>query len=183
MPQLNGSKNYVFTTIEHIAEPQVARCGRNSQQRGWRLRSNCNVVNGSCPKGQVKNNKQLTTASTFNFVEAVALFSHPPDHSGGYFNIIVNECKLTPLFDTSNHISLTDLIRAEMVFANGGKLGRRKGSCKTTERKKGEHKEVISLLKRGYSVRNTAKLCFTNPLPLGKINKFSLHSLNRGFQA
>ena len=52
-----------------------------------------------------------------------------------------------------------------------------------TERKKEEYKEVISLLKRGYSVRNTAKLCFTNPLLLGKVNTFPLHSLNRGFQA
>ena len=50
-----------------------------------------------------------------------------------------------------------------------------------TERKKEEYKEVISLLKRGYSVRDTAKLCFTNPLPLGKVNTFPLHSLNRGF--
>ena len=46
----------------------------------------------------------------------------------------------------------------DSYIANGGKLGRRKGSCKTTERKKEEYKEVISLLKRGYSVRNTAKL-------------------------
>ena len=46
----------------------------------------------------------------------------------------------------------------ESYIANGGKLGRKKGSVKTTERKKEEYKEVISLLKRGYSVRNTAKL-------------------------
>ena len=46
----------------------------------------------------------------------------------------------------------------ESYIANGGKLGRRKESCKTTERKKEEYKDVISLLKRGYSVRNTAKL-------------------------
>ena len=32
-----------------------------------------------------------------------------------------------------------------------------------TERKKEEYKEAISLLKRGYSVRNTAKLCFHEP--------------------
>ena len=38
-------------------------------------------------------------------------------------------------------------------------------------------------MERGYSVRNTAKLCFTNPLALGKVNTFPLHSLNRGFQA
>jgi len=51
----------------------------------------------------------------------------------------------------------------------------------TTKQKKEEYKEVISFLKRGYSVRNTAKFCFTNPLPLGKVNTFPLHSLNRGF--
>lgn len=43
-------------------------------------------------------------------------------------------------------------------IANGGKLGRKKGSTKSTEQKKQEYSEVISLLKRGYSVRNTAKL-------------------------
>ena len=46
----------------------------------------------------------------------------------------------------------------ESYIANGGKLGRKKGSIKTTEQKKEEYKEVISFLKRGYSVRNTAKL-------------------------
>ena len=46
----------------------------------------------------------------------------------------------------------------DSYIANGGKLGRKKGSCKSTERKKEEYKEVISFLKRGYSVRNTAKL-------------------------
>ena len=46
----------------------------------------------------------------------------------------------------------------ESYIASGGKLGRRKGSCKTTEQKREEYKEVISLLKKGYSVRNVAKL-------------------------
>ena len=46
----------------------------------------------------------------------------------------------------------------ESYIANGGKLGRKKGSIKTTEQKKEEYKEVISFLKRGYSVRNTATL-------------------------
>ena len=46
----------------------------------------------------------------------------------------------------------------ESYIANGGKLDRKKGSIKTTEQKKEEYKEVISFLKRGYSVRNTAKL-------------------------
>ena len=46
----------------------------------------------------------------------------------------------------------------ESYIANGGKLGRKKGSVKTTEQKKEEYKEVISFLKRGYSIRNTATL-------------------------
>jgi hypothetical protein len=33
-------------------------------------------------------NKQLTTASTFHYVGAVALHIYPPDLSGGIFNII-----------------------------------------------------------------------------------------------
>lgn len=42
--------------------------------------------------------------------------------------------------------------------AKGGKLGRRAGSIKSEERKKEEYREMISLLKRGYSVRNVAKI-------------------------
>lgn len=43
-------------------------------------------------------------------------------------------------------------------IAKGGKLGRKTGSIKTEERKREEYKEVIALLKKGYSVRNVAKL-------------------------
>jgi DNA invertase Pin-like site-specific DNA recombinase len=46
----------------------------------------------------------------------------------------------------------------QQYINRGGKLGRRKGSIKTIEQKKEEYKEVISLLKRGYSIRNVAKL-------------------------
>ena len=43
-------------------------------------------------------------------------------------------------------------------IAKGGKLGRTVGSIKTIETKKEEYKQVISLLKKGTSIRNTAKL-------------------------
>lgn len=43
-------------------------------------------------------------------------------------------------------------------IANGGKLGRKKGSTKSEEKLREEYKETIMLLKKGYSVRNTAKL-------------------------
>ncbi len=47
--------------------------------------------------------------------------------------------------------------RAQYI-ANGGQLGRKKGSIKSTEQKKEEYKEVITLLRKGYSIRNTATL-------------------------
>lgn len=59
----------------------------------------------------------------------------------------------------------------DSYIANGGKLGRRKGSCKTTERKKEEYKEVISLLKRSYSVRNTAKLTSVSVSTVQRVKK------------
>lgn len=43
-------------------------------------------------------------------------------------------------------------------IAKGGKLGRRKGSVKTDSRKMEEYKDTIALLKKGYSIRNIAKL-------------------------
>ena len=46
----------------------------------------------------------------------------------------------------------------KLYVERGGKLGRKVGSVKTIEQKKEEHKDIISYLKRGYSVRNVAKL-------------------------
>ena len=46
----------------------------------------------------------------------------------------------------------------KLYIERGGKLGRKVGSIKTTEQKKEEHKDIISYLKKGYSVRNVAKL-------------------------
>lgn len=43
-------------------------------------------------------------------------------------------------------------------IAKGGKLGRKAGSIKTEERRREEYRETIALLKKGYSVRNIAKL-------------------------
>ena len=41
---------------------------------------------------------------------------------------------------------------------SGGRLGRPKGSVKTTEKKLEEYKEVITLLKKNYTMRDVAKL-------------------------
>ena len=47
----------------------------------------------------------------------------------------------------------------KLYIERGGKLGRKVGSIKTTEQKREEYRDIISYLKRGYSVRNVAKLC------------------------
>lgn len=47
----------------------------------------------------------------------------------------------------------------KLYIERGGKLGRRVGSVKTTDQKREEHKDIISYLKKGNSVRNVAKLC------------------------
>ena len=47
----------------------------------------------------------------------------------------------------------------KLYIERGGKLGRKVGSTKSTEQKREEHKDIISYLKKGYSVRNVAKLC------------------------
>ena len=46
----------------------------------------------------------------------------------------------------------------KLYVANGGKLGRKPGSTKTANQKKEEYREVISFLKKGYAIRNVAKL-------------------------
>ena len=46
----------------------------------------------------------------------------------------------------------------DSYIKKGGKLGRKPGSVKTSEQKREEYKEVISLLKKGYAIRNVAKL-------------------------
>lgn len=43
--------------------------------------------------------------------------------------------------------------------AKGGKVGRKKGSVKTLEQRAEEYRDIITYLKKGYSIRVTAKLC------------------------
>ena len=58
---------------------------------------------------------------------------------------------------------------------NGGKLGRKIGSIKTMEQKAEEYKHVLRELKRGTSVRRTAKLCDISHSTVERLKKeFSL---------
>ena len=46
----------------------------------------------------------------------------------------------------------------KLYIEHGGKLGRKVGSIKTMEQKREQYKDIISYLKRGYSIRTVAKL-------------------------
>lgn len=59
--------------------------------------------------------------------------------------------------ERSNIVYRLNSGRANYI-AKGGKLGRKVSSTKTDEKKREEYKEVIQLLKKGYSIRNVAKL-------------------------
>ena len=54
---------------------------------------------------------------------------------------------------------------------NGGKLGRPKGSIKTTEQKLEEGKDIIGYLKRGYTIRDTARLSGKSVSSVQRIKK------------
>ena len=59
----------------------------------------------------------------------------------------------------------------DSYIKNGGKLGSKPGSVKTSEQKREEYKEVISLLRKGYSVRNVAKLGGVSASTVQRIKK------------
>ncbi|MDP4276331.1 MAG: recombinase family protein [Bacteroidota bacterium] len=59
----------------------------------------------------------------------------------------------------------------ENYIQRGGKLGRTKGSKKPLEAKKEEYKLVLSLLKRGTSIRNAAKLANTSISTVQRLKK------------
>ena len=57
------------------------------------------------------------------------------------------------------------------AMENGVKMGRKPGSRKTREQKEKEYAEVIRLLKKGTSIRNTATLCGVSPKTVQAVKK------------
>ena len=58
-----------------------------------------------------------------------------------------------------DNISFRLQSRRKRYIEKGGKLGRKKGSIKTVNQKREEYREVIEYLKKGYTIRDVAKLC------------------------
>ena len=100
----------------------------------------------------------LHEAKVSVYIQNLGLYTLQPD---GKVNPIVS-ILITILAEMSN-IERSNIVyrlnsgRSNYI-AKGGKLGRKVGSIKTEEKKREEYTEVIQLLKKGYSVRNVAKL-------------------------
>ena len=63
------------------------------------------------------------------------------------------------------------------AMENGVVMGRKPGSVKTRGQKEAEYKDVIKLLKKGASIRNTAKLCGVSPKTVQNIKKEFINNL------
>ena len=59
----------------------------------------------------------------------------------------------------------------KLYIEHGGKLGRKVGRIKTMEQKREQYKDIISYLKRGYSVRTIAKLTNKGASTVQRIKK------------
>ena len=58
-----------------------------------------------------------------------------------------------------------------VFIEKGGKLGRKKGSIKSTEKKEQEYKEVLMYLRKGYGVRITSKLTNVSESTVQRVKK------------
>lgn len=59
----------------------------------------------------------------------------------------------------------------QQYIANGGKLGRKEGSIKSLEKRETEYKQVIKELRKGTSIRRTAKLCDVSVSTVQRVKK------------
>lgn len=59
----------------------------------------------------------------------------------------------------------------QQYISNGGKLGRKVGSIKSTDKKQQEYREVIKLLKKGTPIRHVAKICGVGVSTVQRVKK------------
>lgn len=89
--------------------------------------------------------------------ENLSIFQ-PDGSKNPFLNIFISVLATCAEMERENIKFRLNSGRAKFV-ADGGKLGRKVGYRKSNEKKQEEYKEVIKELKRGTSIRRTAKLC------------------------
>lgn len=126
-------------SVEYLLLSELSRLGRSTLQ-------------------VLKSLEILHESNVSVYIQNLGLYTLQKD---GKVNLIVS-ILITILAEMSNiersNIEYRLNSGRKNYIMNGGKLGRRKGSIKTEEKMKDEYKETIILLKKGYSIRNIAKL-------------------------
>lgn len=89
--------------------------------------------------------------------EGLSLFQ-PDGSKNPFLNIFISILGTVAEMEREN-IYFRLKLGLDKYLADGGKLGRKAGSFKTKEQKAEEYKNVLRELRRGTSVRRTAKLC------------------------
>ena len=100
----------------------------------------------------------LHEAKVSVYIQNLGLYTLQPDGKvNPIASIMVTVLAEMANIERSNILYRLNSGRANYI-ANGGKLGRKKGSTKPEEELRDEYKETLMLLKYGYYVRHTAKL-------------------------
>jgi DNA invertase Pin-like site-specific DNA recombinase len=110
-----------------------------------------------------------TRLNIFFQKENIALFN-PDGSENPYTNIMIAVLGTAAQLERENIKFRLNSGRAKYI-AEGGKLGRSKGSVKSAEQLASEYANVVKELKRGTSIRRTAKLCDVNASTVQKVKK------------
>ena len=101
--------------------------------------------------------------------EGLSLFS-ADGKENPYLAVMVSVLGVCAQMERENITYRLNSGRAKYI-ADGGKLGRRVGSVKSTERKQEEYGKVIRSLKQGKSIRDTAAICSVSISTVQRVKK------------
>ena len=99
----------------------------------------------------------LTVASTSTYIKEQFTLLDDEGHPSLFAPIMIATLSTCAQLERNN-ISFRLQSGRKRYLEKGGKLGRKVGSVKTTAQMKAEYREVISLLRKGYSILDVAKL-------------------------
>jgi len=143
---LNECLDYCFTnSIDTLLISELSRLGRNV----WEVQENVKL----CIEHHLNVYFHKDGLSIFN----------PNGEESACLAIMISVLGTCAQLERENIKFRLNSGRAQYI-ANGGVLGRKKGSTKSKDTYRTKYKDVIKLLKQGYSIRNVAKITeFTTP--------------------
>ena len=101
--------------------------------------------------------------------EGLSLFG-PNGKENPYLAVMVSVLGVCAQMERENIVFRLNSGRTKYI-ADGGKMGRKVGSCKSREQKQEEYNKVIRSLRAGKSVRDTAKICGVSVSTVQRVKK------------